>query len=96
MTKTLTLKNDYHNTAVNLRVHHDGIIETMDIIHLTAGQVAKAKRTLCVAGCQCSGDLGTRADWHILGGLEVKLSIDTDSTDGKHITGARLAVEQIF
>ncbi|MFA4834926.1 MAG: hypothetical protein WC749_02475 [Dehalococcoidia bacterium] len=92
MAKTLVLKNDFHNTQVNLRVKHDGAVEVMDIIKLTPGQVKKSHRSLCgSADCTCSGDLGTRAPWHELGGVEVKLSIDTNQ-DGS----ATLAVEQIW
>lgn len=96
MYKTLTLKNDFHNTSVDLRVRHSGNIGTGDIIKLSAGQVKKAKRELCTKDCQCSGELGTRAQWHRLGSEEVKLSVDIECRDGLHIDGATLAVEQIF
>jgi hypothetical protein len=51
-TTTITLNNDFHGTSVNLRANGD---------RLSAGQVAKARRTLCgVAGCRCSGKTGMR------------------------------------
>jgi hypothetical protein len=49
---TITLTNDFHGTRVALRVNGDS---------LTASQIRRAKKTLCgVAGCCCSGALGTR------------------------------------
>jgi hypothetical protein len=96
MYKTLTLKNDFHNTSVNLRVEHDGEIEVGDVIHLTGSQVKRAKRELCVKDCICSGDTGARADWHQLGDKEVKLSIDINADRNWHITGATIAIEKIY
>ena len=50
--KKITLRNDFHNTEINL-VPHDG--------KLSPSQVARARRTLCgIENCCCSGDLGTR------------------------------------
>lgn len=51
----IRLRNDFHNTSVTLRPAADGT--------LSAGQVARAKRTLCPrarAGCTCGGNLGER------------------------------------
>jgi hypothetical protein len=49
--KKLTLKNDFHNTLVNL-LPKDG--------QLTASQIKRAKKALCCDGCTCSDDLGCR------------------------------------
>lgn len=69
MYKTLTLKNDFHNTEVNLRVK----LETGDVIELSAGQVKRAKRELCTQGCICSGVTGSRSAWHEIDGRAVQL-----------------------
>lgn len=50
--ETITLTNDFHKTAVNLRVSGNS---------LSASQIKRAKKVLCgVADCCCSGALGTR------------------------------------
>jgi hypothetical protein len=57
--QTLTLTNDFHNTSVTLRVKGG---------HLSAGQVARARRELCgVDDCTCSGDVGTRGPQYLEG-----------------------------
>ena len=47
----ITLTNVFHKTEITLR-DKAGI--------LSAEQVRKAKKTLCVEGCTCSGVAGTR------------------------------------
>jgi hypothetical protein len=73
MYKTLTLKNDFHNTEVDLRVKHDGKLEAWDAIELSVGQVKRAKRELCTQGCICSGATGARSQWHEIDGWAVQL-----------------------
>lgn len=50
--KTITITNDYHHTAINLRIAPDG--------KLSQRQIRKAKKTLCCSDCICSGPLGER------------------------------------
>ncbi len=51
--KTITLENNFHKSFITLRPHKGG--------RLSAGQVKRAKKTLCgVACCTCSGALGAR------------------------------------
>ena len=97
MYKKLILNNDFHNTQAVFRVQHSGEVEVDDIITLSAGQVKKAKRLLCCNDCQCSGELGTRAEWHELDGKEIKISYDIliDNITGQ-ITGAKLYIERIW
>jgi hypothetical protein len=97
MYKKLILKNDFHNTQAVFRIQHSGEIEVNDIINLSASQVKKAKRLLCYDDCQCSGELGTRADWHELNGQEIKISYDIqhDNYTGQ-ITGGKIYIEKIW
>ncbi len=49
---TITLKNNFHNTSVNLRVSGE---------KLSAPQVKRARRALCgISGCTCGNELGQR------------------------------------
>ncbi len=96
MKKTLTLKNDFHNTTVNLKVDHVDPLEVGDFITLTDNQVRKAKNALCCSDCICSGELGDRADWHQLGDSEVKFQVDVKRDRNGKLTGADLIVERIF
>ena len=96
MFKKLTLKNDFHNTEANFRVQHNGKIEVNDIIHLSAGQVKKAKRILCWDDCTCSAELGTRAEYHEIDGLEVKISEDIKYNNMGELLGASLCIERIW
>ena len=96
MYKKLILKNDFHSTYATFRVEHNGKIEVEDIITLSAGQVKKAKRLLCFDDCMCSGELGTRANYHELDGTEVKLSEDVKYNRMGEIVGASLCVERIW
>ena len=58
---TVTLRNDFHNSSVNLRCEVLSHIHNEATIYPTAGQIAKAKKALCdIDGCTCSGDAGTR------------------------------------
>ncbi len=51
--KRITLTNDFHNSSITLHPGKEG--------RLSAGQVRKAKKTLCgITHCTCSGRLGTR------------------------------------
>lgn len=97
MYKTLTLKNDFHSCAVSLLVKHSGPVEVNDIIELSPGQIKKSQKALCgLDNCQCSGELGERAEWHKLGDREVKLSVDVQSDRNGKTTRAVLAVEKIW
>lgn len=49
----ITLTNDFHHTSITLK-DKAGM--------LTADQVKKAKKTLCVEGCTCSGVAGARGN----------------------------------
>ena len=49
----ITLRNDNHNTSINLIVK-DG--------KLTEAQVKRAKSALCCSDCCCSDDFGRRGD----------------------------------
>ena len=96
--KNLTLKNDFHNSEVTLRVKHIGEIAEGDIIEISAGQVKKAQNALCgIDECTCSGSLGIRADWHMLDDTEVKISYSTyqNQRNGRN-DGAKLCIEQVF
>ena len=87
MNKQLVLKNDFHNSLVRLRVVHAGNVKVGDFIPLTPGQIKKAEDTLCLKGCVCSGYLGIRGSYHILGDKEVKLHVITeyDNLEGKEV-----------
>jgi hypothetical protein len=97
MYKKLILKNDFHNTQAVFRVEHKGEIAVGDLIELTAGQIKKAKRLLCCDGCMCSGELGTRAEWHKLDDAEIKFSYDVfydNLTEQPNY--AKLCIEKIW
>jgi|CXWL01.1.fsa_nt_gi hypothetical protein len=47
----ITLTNDFHNTQITLKDKAGA---------LSASQVRKAKKALCVEGCTCSDFAGTR------------------------------------
>jgi len=71
----ITLTNDYHNTEITLASKGD---------YLSAGQVVKARRTLCgVSGCTCGDDLGRR------GQQDNEIEPLIDNQTGK-INGARI------
>lgn len=97
MYKKLILKNDFHNTQATFRVEHTGKIKIDDVITLTVNQVKKAKRLLCCKDCICSGELGTRANYHQLNDKEVGLGIEVhhDNRTGE-ILGASLYIERIW
>ena len=60
MEKTITLKNDFHNTQVNL-IPKDGC--------LSVGQIQRARRELCGSrSCCCGRELGQRGSQ---GGIEI-------------------------
>ena len=70
----ITLRNDFHNTSVNIRcrvVEYDTFIA-----YPNARQIKRAKAVLCgVSGCCCSRDDGTRGTQDIHGKkLEVDLT----------------------
>ncbi len=72
---SIELINDFHNSAVRLRVR--GIP-----CELSAGQVRRAKRTLCgVGGCLCSGILGTRGIQWVDAGDDYRRIVTTDAMD---------------
>ena len=49
----ITLRNDFHNTWINLQVEPGGA--------LTSSQVKRARTALCgIRGCRCGGNLGER------------------------------------
>lgn len=97
MYKKLILKNDFHNTSATFRVEHLGKIEIDDVIKLSEGQVRKAKRLLCPGDtCMCSGDLGTRADFHELDGIEVDFQENVKYNNLGELLGASLYVEKIW
>jgi len=98
MYKKLVLKNDFHNTEATFRVQHNGEVEIDDIITLSANQIRKSQKLLCgIDGCSCSGELGTRAEWHELDGEEVKLQeeIFYNNRTGKP-EYAKLYIEKIW
>ena len=97
MFKKLTLKNDFHNTEANFRVEANNEIKLDDVITLSKNQVNKAKRLLCWKDCACSGELGTRADWHVLDGEEVKFEehVIYDQRTGE-LLGVELYVRKIW
>jgi len=62
MTKSITIRNSFHNTEVNLRptLCHAGVLE------FSPSQVRRAQRELCGdSNCRCGGALGQRGaqDW---------------------------------
>ena len=54
-----TLVNNFHGTEVRLRIRYQG---GTGYVHLSAGQVRRAKRTLCASDCRCSDDMGLRRE----------------------------------
>jgi len=53
MTKTISLKNDFHNSEVLLYI--------ADGKNISKGQVKKTWKTLCgIKGCTCGNELGMR------------------------------------
>lgn len=59
----ITLKNDFHNTEINLVVK-DG--------KLSPAQVKRSRKALCgIAGCTCGDELGTRGQQDLPEGMEV-------------------------
>ena len=53
----ITLTNDFHNTSVSLRPK----AARSGALYISAGQVRKARRTLCgISGCECGDAAGCR------------------------------------
>ncbi len=50
----LTISNVMHNTSTTCRVDRS--------LRVSERTVRRIKRTLCVMGCSCGGDLGERGD----------------------------------
>ncbi len=84
--KTLTLRNDFHNSEVRLSVQeHDGVIA------LSEPQIRRAKYVLCgIKDCTCSGELGIRGQDHTLKGEPV--NIEVEILTEPRITGAKLFI----
>ena len=71
----LTLKNDFHDTEVTLKITLAEIKEGATF-ELSPNQVKRAHRELCGTGdCCCSGHTGARAPWHKIDGKEVQLEL---------------------
>ena len=74
----ITLTNDFHNTTVRLGVPSIPC-------ELTISQVRRARRHLCgVAGCTCSGILGTRGVQRIEMRDGYRRIVITDQVDREH------------
>ena len=57
----ITLRNNFHNTTVNVQIDTDG--------YLTTRQVKRARATLCgIKECTCGDELGQRGpqDWPVI------------------------------
>ena len=87
---TITLKNDFHNTSVNIRCR---VVDSYDTstAYLSAGQIKRAKLVLCgVSGCCCSRADGTRGKQDIDGKtLEVDLTAFEAWKSGYETKGTR-------
>jgi len=71
----ITLKNDFHNTSVTLRLRGN---------YPTASQVKRAKKVLCgISGCTCSNVMGMR------GQQDVKV-MEEGLVDGELVPGFAL------
>jgi hypothetical protein len=71
--KKITLYNDFHATAVNLRI--------ADGHNISAWQCRKARRALCgMVDCCCGNDLGQRGPQYLPEGMEI---IPTMGKDGE-------------
>jgi opacity protein-like surface antigen len=96
-TKTLVLKNDFHDTEYALTVNHVGAVKVGGVINLTAEQVKEIKKTLC--GDYPSfydGELGVRETaWHKLGNKEVRLKELVMYDSNKQIVGASLTITEV-
>jgi hypothetical protein len=55
MKRLITLRNDFHNTEINVRADVDE-----GSITLTPSQIKRVERALCGMDCTCSGPLGVR------------------------------------
>lgn len=94
--KKLLLKNNFHNTQVMLRVKHDGVLERGTNFELSIGQVKKAHRELCAAGCICSGVTGARALYHEVNGNAVRLGFEThENARTGQLEGVTVWVEEV-
>jgi hypothetical protein len=72
----ITLKNDFHNSAVSLNCEVLSHIHNVATAYPTLGQIKRAKRELCgISGCTCSGDDGTRGRQE-LNGKRLEISLD--------------------
>jgi len=71
----ITLTNDFHNTAINLIPKNN---------KLSVAQIKRARRALCVNGCTCSSDFGTRGRQDGFE-LEVIYNNRTGQISGAHV-----------
>ena len=71
----ITLKNDFHNSSVNIRCEVLSHIHNIATAYPNAAQIKRAKKALCgISGCTCSNDSGIRGRQEINGKrLEVNL-----------------------
>ncbi len=53
----ITLTNEFHNRSITLSVRYERETNSAE---LSIGQIRRAKRWMCFAECQCSGELGYR------------------------------------
>lgn len=61
--KIYTLRNDFHNTTVNVRAQGVQHIWNEINIKLSPSQIKRAKKALCgVAWCACGNDAGMRGN----------------------------------
>lgn len=64
----VTLKNDFHNTSINIRCEVLSHIHHTATIYPTKSQIRKAKKVLCGSPeCTCSDPAGTRGPQEVNG-----------------------------
>ena len=78
----VTLRNDFHNTSVNIRCRVLSHVTTADVAtaYPNASQIKRAKKALCgVSGCCCSNAAGIRGKQETNYGKKLEVNLDADA-----------------
>lgn len=73
----ITLKNDFHNSEINLNCEVKSHIHNVATAYLSANQTKRAKSKLCgISGCTCSGVDGSRGRQNLENGKRLEINND--------------------